>query len=153
MRRKLATLTGCRLAPGILLLAAQFASGAEAAAPAPATPVLPDVGFSLVRVFGALVLVLALFLAGVWLFKNWQRLAVYKGRVPKLNILEVRPLGGRHALYLVAYEQQRFLISSSPAGINLLTHLPESDAQPAPAQPPMPNFTDALRQALTGKTA
>src|SRR6185295_7050904 len=80
---------------------------------------LPDMGFSLLRVFGSLVLVLALFLAGIWLFKNWQRLAIQKRRSPKVNILEVKTLGGRHALYLVAYEQQRFLISSSPTGINL----------------------------------
>src|SRR5438067_738025 len=85
---------------------------------------LPEMGFSVVRVFGSMIVVLALFLGGVWLFKNWQRVAIYKGRTPKLNILEVKSLGNRHALYLVAYEQQRLLVSSSPGGINLLTHLP-----------------------------
>lgn len=146
--RLLRTITSAWLALGVLWLASDAACAADAAAPA--APVVPDLGFSLVRVFGALVLVLALFLGGVWLFKNWQRLAVYRGRTPRLNILEVKPLGGRHAIYLVAYDQQRFLVGSSPAGLNLLTHLPESD-ETAPAAQPAPKFTDALRQALTGK--
>jgi len=111
---------------------------------------LPDVGFSALRVVGSFVLVLAVFLGGVWLFKNWQRVAVYKGRAPKLNVLEVKSLGARHALYLVAYEQQRFLISSSPAGINLLTHLPENDAEPATV--PAQSFAQGLQQLLARKS-
>ncbi len=38
---------------------------------APIPSILPDVGFSFVRVLGALAIVLALFLGGVWLFRNW----------------------------------------------------------------------------------
>src|SRR5205085_5100996 len=53
---------------------------------------LPEMGFSALRVFGSLILVLSLFLGGVWLFRNWQRVAVYKGRQPQLNILEVKSL-------------------------------------------------------------
>ncbi|HEY2951222.1 MAG TPA: flagellar biosynthetic protein FliO [Verrucomicrobiae bacterium] len=117
---------------------------------APSPTALPDMGFSLLRVFGSLILVLALFLAGIWLFKNWQRLALPKGRSPKLSILEVKPLGGRHALYLVAYEQQRFLISSSPTGINLLTHLPEADT--AEVLQPIPTFTQTLQRVLASKS-
>ena len=41
---------------------------------------LPEVGFSVLRVFGALAFVLALFLGGVWLFRNWQRFIVQKGK-------------------------------------------------------------------------
>jgi len=112
---------------------------------------LPEVGFSVVRVFGSLILVLALFLGAVWLFKNWQRVAIYKGRAPKLNVLEVKSLGNRHALYLVGYEDQRFLISSSPAGVNLLTHLPEADGEPVAAAP-APTFAQSLRQTLAPKS-
>jgi len=111
---------------------------------------LPDMGFSLLRVFGSLILVLALFLAGIWLFKNWQRLALAKGRTPKLSVLEVKSLGGRHALYLVAYEQQRLLISSSPTGINLLAHLPEADT--AEVLQPLPTFTESLQRVLSSKS-
>ena len=85
-----------------------FTSAAEPANPAPLTPPLPDVGLSLVRVFGALALVLAIFLGGVWLFRNWQRLVIQGGRAPRLNVLEVRSLGGRHVLYVVGYQQSIF---------------------------------------------
>lgn len=92
------------------------------------------------------------FLAGVWLFKNWQRLAVQRGRAPKLNVLEVRSLGGRHTIYVVGYEQERFLISSSPGGVNLLSHLPAAtEADKGSATPLPPTFTQALSQVLKGK--
>src|SRR2546426_12159326 len=66
---------------------------------------VPEVGFSVLRLVSALIFVLALFLGGAWLFKNWQRLAVSKKGAPKLNVLEAKSLGSRHALYLVGYEQ------------------------------------------------
>src|SRR5579859_7980056 len=43
-------------------------------------PALPDAGVSLLRVMGALALVIGIFLGGVWFVKNWQRLAVQRGR-------------------------------------------------------------------------
>jgi flagellar biogenesis protein FliO len=113
----------------------------------------PDVGTSLLRVMGALALVLGVFLAGVWLFRNWQRLAVRRGRAPKLNVLEIRSLGGRQSIYVVGYEQERFLLASSPAGVNFLTHLPSADNEEAgatEAKPQMP-FSQALAQVLKGK--
>jgi flagellar biogenesis protein FliO len=116
-------------------------------------PALPDAGLSLLRVTGALALVIGLFLGGVWLFRNWQRLGIQRGRGPKLNVLETRSLGGRQAIYVVGYERERFLIASSPAGINLLSHLPaaadapETEAKDSPA----PSFAQALSQVLKGK--
>lgn len=109
-------------------------------------PVLPNAGMSLLRVFGSLALVVGLFLGAVWCFRNWQRLAVYRGRTPKLNVLEVRSLGGRHALYLVGCDQQRFLLASSPTGISLITHLPDSEASVPVAQP---DFAQSLQRAIT----
>jgi flagellar biogenesis protein FliO len=117
-------------------------------------PSLPNAGVSLLRVMGALALVIGVFLGGVWLFKNWQRLALQRGRIPKLNILESRSLGGRHAIFVVGYEQERFLISSSPGGVNLLSHLPasaESETNIAAGNPSVPTFTQALAQVLKAK--
>ena len=57
-------------------------------------------------------------------FQKLAALAVKRGRAPKMNVLETRSLGGRHALLVVGYEQERFLIASSPGGVNLLSHLP-----------------------------
>jgi flagellar biogenesis protein FliO len=119
-------------------------------------------GASLLRVTGALLLVIALFFAVVWLFKNWRRFLHQQGRAPKLSILEVKSLGQRHAIYVVGYEQQRLLLSSSPGGVSLLSHLPEAAetetapataaSAPAPAAASLPmNFVAALQQALSSK--
>lgn len=120
----------------------------------PMAPSLPNPATSLLRVIGALALVIGIFLTGVWLFKNWRRLAVRRGRQPGLNILEARSLGGRHAIYVVGYEQERFLISSSPGGVNFLSQLPaatESQAAAGEDNPPIPTFTQALSQVLKSK--
>ena len=123
-----------------------------AASPLPASPPLPDVGVSLLRVFGALAIVLAVFLGGVWLFRNWQRLVIQRGRAPRLNVLEVRSLGGRHALYVVGYEQDRFLLAASPTGVNLLSHLqPSEEPGPGKLEAGQPSFAQSLAQTLKGK--
>ena len=130
-----------------------FAQAANSPAAVPlASPSLPDVGPSVLRVLGALALVLGIFLGGVWLFRNWQRLALQRGRQPKLNIIETRPLGGRQALYVVGYEQGRFLIASTPAGVSLLSHLPEATTEETPVgEKNPPAFPLALAQMLKGK--
>ena len=105
------------------------------------------------RVFGALALVIGLFLGGVWLFRNWQRVTQH-GRGPKLNVLETRSLGGRHTLHVIGYEQERFLIAASPGGVNLVSHLPvavETEACAAEKTSAAPSFAQALTQVLKGK--
>ncbi len=121
---------------------------------APPLPSSASVVFSLVRVLGALAIVLAVFFGGVWLFRNWQRTLVARGNAPKLNILETKALGQRHALYVVGYEQQRLLIAASPAGVTMLTSLPEAGpgvAEIKSTTASKPSFTEALRLALQGK--
>ena len=122
---------------------------------APVTsPPFPEAGISLLRVTGALALVLGLFLGGAWFFKNWQRLTLQRSRQPKLNILETRPLGARQAVFVVAYEHQRFLVATSPAGVNLLSHLPDAEAAGADTaeKPAAPlSFGQALAQVLKRK--
>jgi len=116
------------------------------------SPSLPEVGPSVLRILGALALVIGIFLGGVWLFRNWQRLALQRGHRPKLNIVETRPLGGRQALYVVGYEQGRFLIASSPSGVSLLSHLPDASAEETlPGEKNSPAFSLALAQMLKGK--
>ena len=123
-------------------------------ASAPSVPLTaPSMGMSLVRMIGALALVFAIFLGGLWLFKNWQRLIVQRGQSPKLNIIEVKSLGHRHALYVVGYEQQRMLLAASPNGVTMLTQLAaaERDAVLESTVVPQTKFTDALHAALTRK--
>ena len=118
----------------------------------PISPSLPDASFSVIRVFGALVLVLGLFLAGVWLFRNWQRLTLQRGRPSQLQILEMKALGGKHALYVVGYQQQRLLLASSPSGVALVSHLPAADAtEVEPAKLSSENFVQVLQQAVQAK--
>ena len=141
----------------VLLAAGGFAAQNLEADPtnAPvAPPPFPDAGVSLIRVTGALALVLGLFLGGAWVFKNWQRLAVPRGRQPKLNLLETRSLGARQAVLVVAYERQRFLVATSPAGVNLLSHLPDAEVETTEldAKPGAPMaFGQALAQVLKRK--
>jgi flagellar biogenesis protein FliO len=140
------------------LLSFVFASAIDAfAQPLASTNVsslsgaLPDAGASVVRVFGALVLVVGIFLGGVWLFKNWQRFTVQKGAGPRLNVLEVRLLGQRQSLYVVGYQQQRMLLAASPAGITLLSHLPAAEEAEAAAPVTRVSFAEAFQQVLTRK--
>jgi flagellar biogenesis protein FliO len=118
-------------------------------------PPLPAAGPSILRVMGALALVLGIFFGGVWLYRNWQRLTITRGRAPKLNVLETRPLGGKHALYVIGYEQERFLLSASPTGVTLITHLPtaaeKDSAETTDTTQAPPSFAQALTKVLKGK--
>ncbi len=118
----------------------------------PVSPALPEAGFSVIRVFGALALVIGLFLAGVWLFRNWQRLTLQRGRPAHLQVIEMRSLGGKQVLYVVGYQQQRLLLASSPAGVTLVSHLPPAEAaEIEPGQLTGQNFVQALQQAVQAK--
>jgi flagellar biogenesis protein FliO len=109
--------------------------------------------FSFFRVVAALAIVFAVFLGGTWLFRNWQRLTVQRGRTPKLNVLEVKTLGPRHSLYVIGYEQQRFLLSSAPTGVSLLAPLPPATAAETETQlPAPPTFAETLAKALTPRS-
>ena len=114
---------------------------------------LPAVGVSAIRAFGALALVLAIFFAVIWLFRNGQRIAWRKTGRPKLAILETRALGNRLAIYVVGYEQQRLLVGGSPAGLSLLTELPAATGTPdeAVAPPENSSFTQCLQKVLNRK--
>jgi flagellar biogenesis protein FliO len=142
----------------LVILLSVAASFSASAAPListnlpPISPALPDASFSVIRVFGALVLVLGLFLAGVWLFRNWQRFALQRGRPSQLQILEMKALGGKHVLYVVGYQQQRLLLASSPAGVALVSHLPAADTtEVEPAKLSSENFVQVLQQAVQAK--
>jgi flagellar biogenesis protein FliO len=94
-------------------------------------------------------LVLGCFLAGLWVYRNWQRFAVQNGKAPRLNVLESKSLGPRHGLYVVGYDRHRFLLASAPGGISMLSPLPEATAEEQQCQPaPHPLFSAALRAAL-----
>jgi flagellar biogenesis protein FliO len=134
---------------GIFLAAPVLELGAATNFPGVNSP-LPHAGMSVLRVFGAMVVVMAVFLGGVWLFRNWQRLAIPAGRSPKLNVFEAKSLGPRQTLFVVGYEQQRMLVASTPAGITLVSHLPPADESEPPA-PASPNFQQVIQHMLQRK--
>jgi flagellar biosynthetic protein FliO len=121
---------------------------------ASASDPLPDTGLSVLRVMGALALVLALFFGGVWMVKNRRRIPGFRRRAPHLNVLEVRSLGNRHSLCLIACEQQRLLLAVSPNGVTLLSRLPEGtrEDQPLTAGASSPTFGAILQGFLAQKT-
>jgi flagellar biogenesis protein FliO len=138
-----------------LLLAAALlgAHGAHAADTAQLLPPTPGIGASLFRMLGALCVVLALFFAGAWLFRNWSRLNASRGGARKLNVLDAKSVGARQSIFVVGYEERRFLIGSTPQGLVLLSHLPDGKEVvefPEPSAAPLP-FAQALMQALGRK--
>lgn len=101
---------------------------------------------SFVRMLAGLAFVLALFFGGVWLFKNWQRVARVRNK-SKLNVLESRSLGPRQAIYVVGYNEQRFLVAASQTGISLLSTLPTSEIEEVTA-PVVTNGATSFAQVL-----
>jgi flagellar biogenesis protein FliO len=131
-----------------------FAASTNSTAAMFSPPSLPDTGPSLLRVLGALALVIGLFLGGVWMFRNGRRLVFHRHQTPKLRVLESQFLGGRQAIYVVGYEEQRFLLASSPTGISLLSNLPsgtEDHGVPAGGPGSHPTFSEALSLVLKGQ--
>jgi flagellar biogenesis protein FliO len=110
---------------------------------------LPDAGASIFRVCGAFFVVVAIFLGGVWLFRNWRRLSAQKSGGAKLNLIEVRSLGQRQAIYVVGYEQQRMLLASSPAGVTLLAHLPSVAEVEKAVSATNFSFSEVLKHVLS----
>jgi flagellar protein FliO/FliZ len=131
-----------------------FALDLHAATIATPTPLPPppvaDVGSSVLRLLGALVFVIGLFLAAVWAIRRWQQTSAVRRHGPRLVILDVQSLGGRQSLYVVAYDRQRLLVGSSPQGVTLVTHLPEADDE-ATSPGPQASFATALTQILNRK--
>ncbi len=127
-----------------------FAATSKVAA---TTANFPGMTGSVVRMLGGLAFVFALFFGGVWLFKNWQRVSRVR-RKSNLNVFEARSLGPRQALYVVGYQQQRFLVSASQAGISLISVLPaaapEDDTLPA-ATNGASSFAQVLQNVLGRK--
>ena len=116
-----------------------------------ANTAVPYMGVAIFRMVGSLAIVIALFFAGAWLFRNMHRFKNKRLNERKLQVLEGKSIGPRQAIYVVAYEEQRLLIGSTAQGITLLTHLPEGTPQPAGERIVPVSFGEALMQALGRK--
>jgi flagellar biogenesis protein FliO len=85
-----------------------------------------------VQMLGAFIFVVSVFILGAWLFKRSRFFTLYKGGSTQLQVLESRSLGYRNSLWVVGYNQQRFLLATSATGVSLLGALPDA----FPAAPP-----------------
>ena len=144
-------------APFVLAFTAISAFSLQAGEVAfPPMPVIsgpsPSMAGSFLRVGGSVVFVIALFLSAIWLFKNWQKITVRGGQVQNLRVLEVKSLGPRNAVYVIGYQRERLLLSSSPAGVALVAHLPEADPSESNGATIPVSFAQALVQTLSHKS-
>ena len=72
----------------------------------------------MIRIVGALMIVMAILLGGAWWFRKSRLFGLVPAQSSHLNVIETRSLGSRHALHVVEYGSKRFLIADSPAGTN-----------------------------------
>jgi flagellar biogenesis protein FliO len=131
------------------VFAAETASAVTAVVAPVSAP--PSVGASVFRMIGGLCVVVSLAMIAAWAFKNRERFLTGKIRESKLKVLESRSLGARHSICVVAYDNQRLLLSSSPTGVTMLTHLPDATNEETAAQaqaPTLPSFSEAFMHAL-----
>ena len=77
----------------------------------------------MVRIVGALMIVMAVLLGGAWWFRKSRFFGLVPAQSSHLSVIETRSLSSRHALHVVEYGSKRFLIADSPAGTNYLTDL------------------------------
>ena len=83
----------------------------------------------MIRIVGALMIVMAILLGGAWWFRKSRLFGLVPAQSSHLNVIETRSLGSRHALHVVEYGSKRFLIADSPAGTNFLTDLEKLEEQ------------------------
>jgi flagellar biogenesis protein FliO len=136
----------------LVLATSASAAAAESTNLTALTHPLPDVGTSLLRVGGAMVVVLAVFFGGIWCFRNWQRLTAGRGVAAKLQVIEVRALANRQALYLVACEGRKLLLGSSSNGLTTLCSLSSGEVgplRPAPSTDESGCFANTLQANLS----
>ena len=123
-----------------MLLAPPWRRGAAEPAPAqpavaPAAPALPGVGDPAALVGALLVVGGALALLPALLSK----LSLRRGRGGQIELVEVRPLGGRRSLMLVQVGRRRILVGASEHGMSALAELD-----------PAASFADVARAELSG---
>ncbi|MBM3839815.1 MAG: hypothetical protein FJ398_17955 [Verrucomicrobia bacterium] len=103
-----------------------------------------------VQMLGAFIFVVSVFILGAWLFKRSRFFTLYKGSSSQLQVLENRSLGYRNSLWVVGYNQQRFLLATSATGVSLLAELPEA-LPAAETAPERSSFADQLKAAQEPK--
>ncbi|MDA1276089.1 MAG: flagellar biosynthetic protein FliO [Verrucomicrobia bacterium] len=87
-----------------------------------------DLFVDFLRLLGAFAVVVGVFLVGAWCFRKSRLFSLYQPGAAQLKILETRSLGYRNSLFVVGYQNRRFLLAASSTGINLVSPLPDAIA-------------------------
>lgn len=134
-----ATLAAACLLPGL----------ASAATPAGRSPETVVAGPSVLPMILALVFVIALIPAAVWLIKRLG--AGHAGHRGSLRLVESLALGPRERLVVVDDGREFILLGVTAQSISRVGTLPRRDA--APLAPQAAGFAELLRRARTGHEA
>jgi len=104
---------------------------APVSARAAGTEALPELGFSLLRVAGSLVLVLALLLALAALFRRARNVARSSHRGPRLETVDRLDVGARREIRVVRAGERTLVVGITEERMELLCELddvaPEAD--------------------------
>lgn len=117
-----------------------------------------DFGSLLFRAMGSLLLLLAVLLAVLYLYKKSGRLPIGSATGNGIRLLARKSVGPRHHLVMVEAADRQMLLGISPEGIRLLSLLgtttpPLQEKPAAPAtEESQPAFPDLLQQ-MTGRTS
>lgn len=89
-----------------------------------------DITLQLIKILGAVTLVLTLLWGATYALKRWG--GMVKGSDKSwIHVLERRYLGPKHSLLLVRVAEETVLLGLSPQGISFLTSLDVQRAAPA----------------------
>jgi len=91
-------------------------------------PPSSDLFVDFLRLLGAFAVVVGVFLVGAWFFRKSRLFSLYQPGTAQLKILETRSLGYRNSLFVVGYQNRRFLLAASATGVNLVGPLPDAIA-------------------------
>ena len=109
-----------------------------------------DVGPTLLQLLGAMLLIIVIIYASVWLMKRYSLGKVVTGG-NLITVVERRHLSPKQAIYLIKVGEKHLLIGASESGINKLSDLEQTDiAEPQVSKNPATQsskFSQVLKQA------
>lgn len=108
---------------------------------------------SVLRMLGAFIFVIAIFLVFTWFFKNKNGIFGLQHRKGALKIIEVKHIGSRQALIVVGYGKERILVGATANNISFISKLPdEKESEDVDESTPQEqNFFALLKNSLKSR--
>lgn len=86
----------------------------------------------LLKLVAAFSVVIGVLLLGAWCFRKSRLFSLYRTGPAQLRILETRSLGYRNSLFVVGYQDRRYLLAASSTHVNLVSQLPDAEGEDSP---------------------